>query len=71
MIPPLHKITFHTKELPICSGSLTEISSDVYDEVIGDLTSVTVITEEQNELVVANNQGVSTGCTLSSLALTG
>ena len=65
MIPPLHKITFHTKKLPICSGFLAEISEDVWEEVIGDLTSVIVIAEEQNWLqemfgVVANNQGVST-----------
>ncbi|KIM37604.1 hypothetical protein M413DRAFT_258194 [Hebeloma cylindrosporum] len=42
-----HKITFHTKELPICAGVLTEINEDVWEEVIGDLTSVTVMTEER------------------------
>ena len=65
-----HKVTFHTKELPICSGSLTEITEEVWEEVIEDLTSVTVITEKlepQNRPwetlgVVADNQGVSTGC---------
>ena len=45
--------------------------------MIGNLTSVTVITEERENRpqemleVVAGNQGVSTDCTLSSLALTG
>jgi len=48
-IPAVQKITFHTKELEICSGLLTEISEDVWAEVIGDLTSVTVMTEEQIE----------------------
>ncbi|KIM37626.1 hypothetical protein M413DRAFT_30812 [Hebeloma cylindrosporum] len=45
-IPANHKITFHTKELPICAGFLTEINEDVWGEVIGDLSSVTVLTEE-------------------------
>jgi hypothetical protein len=36
----------HTNELKVCSGLLTEISVEVWGEVIGNLTSVTVMTEE-------------------------
>ena len=55
---------------------LTEISEDVWDEVIGDLASVTVFAEEQQSrpqemLDLVTNQGVSTGYGLSTRALTG
>ncbi|KIM37627.1 hypothetical protein M413DRAFT_448413 [Hebeloma cylindrosporum] len=62
-----HKITFHTKELPICAGVLTAISEDVWEEVVGDITSVIVRAEERVQSqaqaipgVVARNRGYLT-----------
>ncbi|KAF9563452.1 hypothetical protein CPC08DRAFT_323609 [Agrocybe pediades] len=40
------QITLHTNELEICEGEMTEIPEEMWEDVVGALRSVTIVTVE-------------------------
>jgi hypothetical protein len=48
-IPADHRVSYHTNNLRVCEGVLTEISPDIWGTVIPLLNSVTVLSEAQAE----------------------
>ncbi|KAJ3534778.1 hypothetical protein NMY22_g6773 [Coprinellus aureogranulatus] len=50
-IPIGHRVSFHTKDLPLCNGSSVEVSPEVWPTVIPTLERITVHALEVQELV--------------------
>lgn len=43
-IPSMHRVSYYTKDLDVCEGSLVEVSPDIWDTVIPMLKKLTVQT---------------------------
>lgn len=55
-IPNNHRVSYHTNNLAVCEGALTEISSDIWSTVIPSLNSVTVLSEPRAESSTSGNK---------------
>lgn len=66
-IPPNHRVSYHTKELDLCEGSLVEVSPDIWEIVIPMLKKLAVQATPDALSGTAGSLQYDLGCAFHSL----